>query len=138
MGGNTGNGGRPGGDSEDGISGQFARDELYRALAATPRRRIVYCLLEEHRRSVEELVTALTGWEATDQSTTGTREDQQKLSLALIHQHLPVLAAADILRYDREREQVELASLDPRVADLVRWSVAEGGSRGDGDGDGPR
>lgn len=135
MGGNTGDRGRTGGGNGEGIPDQFARDEFYRALAATPRRRILYCLLGESRRSVEELATVLTGWEATDRSTMGTQEDRQKWLLALAHQHLPVLAAADLLRYDRERGRVELAAVSPRVADVVRWSVlAEGESRADGDG----
>lgn len=111
-----------GGENE--VPERFARDEFYRALAATPRRRVLYYLLEEGGCAVEDLATVLTGWEATEKTTMATGDDRRHSLATLTHQHLPMLAEADLLTYDRERERVEPASLESHVAEVIRWSIA--------------
>lgn len=110
---------------------RLADDEFYRAMAAAPRRRLLYYLLEDGDHSVEELATVLTGRESTEESTMATPENRDRWMMALRHQHLPMLAEVDLLDYDPDSGRIEAVPLEERVADIVRWSVvAESGAPG--------
>lgn len=102
---------------------QLAEDQFYQALAALQRRRVLYYLLAEEESTVEELATVLGGWNATDTGTMHTSEKWLELRLDLFHNHLPLLAAAELIDYDPDDESVQLASLHPQVTDIIHWSV---------------
>lgn len=102
---------------------RLAEDQFYRALAATQRRRLLYHLLAEKESTVEELATVLSGWEATTTGTMRTAADRSKLRLTLVHNHLPRLAEAGLIDYEPPDEAVQLTSLHPQVADIIRLSV---------------
>jgi hypothetical protein len=108
--------------TEGAVPSLFADDELYRALAARPRRRLLAHLLACEQCSLEELVDVLAGWE-TDPGTTVGPERARQVRTALLHHHLPQLEDAGLLTYDRERDAVRAESLEQPVADLVRTSV---------------
>ena len=102
---------------------RLAEDQFYRALAAPQRRRLLYYLLAENESAVEELATVLSGWKATTTGTMHTSADWSELRLTLVHNHLPRLAEAGLIDYDPDDGSVQLTSLHPRVADIIRQSV---------------
>ncbi len=102
---------------------RISEDRLYRALASTRRRRLLYLLLEEGKCTVEALSTILIGWDATETSAMATRDDRDRIAVMLEHVHLPLLADEGLIAYDRRSETVEIEPIDPVVEDLVRRSV---------------
>lgn len=102
---------------------RLAEDQFYLALAAPQRRRLLYYLLAEQESTVEELTTVLSGWNATTTGTMHTSSDWSELRVALVHNHLPRLADVGLIDYDPQDASVQLASLHPQVADIVRQSI---------------
>ena len=49
--------------------------------------------------------------------------DRSVIHLQLIHNHLPRLADADLIDYDRDTDAVQLLSLHPRVTDIIQLSI---------------
>lgn len=112
--------------AEGAIPSLFADDELYRALAARPRRRLLAHLLAREQCSLEELVDVLAGWETEPGAPVGPERAEQ-VRTDLFHHHLPRLEEAGLLSWDRERDTVSAEPLEEPVAELVRTSVrAEG------------
>ena len=110
----------PGGETTP----RLCRNEFYRALGSERRRRLLYLLLDGDERAVGELATVLTGWTATDTGTMGTPAEREEILIGLEHSHLPLLADAGLVSYDRQRGTVELESLAPTVTDLIEQSIA--------------
>lgn len=101
----------------------MARRDLYDALATSHRRRLLYHVLETGESTVEELATVLSGWEVATTDTMHTGEDRSKLRLHLVHNHLPRLADRGLILYDPETGSVELASLHPMDAEMIRRTI---------------
>lgn len=101
----------------------LADDDLYRALASTRRRRLLYHLLDEDRGTVDELAAVLSGWRATETGRMVSRDDYGDIVIGLLHVDLPVLADAGLVSVDHEEGVVSLEPIDGAVADLVRSSV---------------
>lgn len=118
--------------TEEGVAPRFAEDQFYQALAATPRRRLLYSLVEDEESTVEELAAILGDWEVTKTETTHTPADRTEIRLQLLHNHLPRLAEAGLIEYDRDTGTVQLDSLHPQTTDLIRQSV-EAEQRDSGD-----
>lgn len=102
---------------------RLSDDQFYRALSSTQRRRIMYILLDKSEKTVSEIATELAEWEGGNESTMETPTDQGQIVTALIHQHFPLLAEADMVAYDRETRRATIKPLDPFIRDLIRWSV---------------
>lgn len=98
-------------------------DRLYRALASTRRRRVLYILLVERKSTVEKLATILTGWGSTETGRMATPEDRQNILVDLHHRHLPGLDESGLIEYDQDEGTVELGSLSDPVAELISRSV---------------
>jgi hypothetical protein len=113
-------------ETEGAVSTQFADDQFYRALAAQPRRRVLFYLIEEDTASRAELARVLAGWRASKSETMVPEEDHKEILLQLYHTHLPCLAECELIQYDRNAGTVTVASLDPEVRQLIRWSVEAG------------
>ncbi len=105
---------------------RLSDDRLYRALASTRRRRLLYLLLEKGESTVENVVTVLTGWNATETGTMKEKDDREHIAISLEHVHLPLLAETDLVDYDRESGTVRVEPLDAAVKDLIRRSVEAG------------
>ncbi|WP_440989653.1 DUF7344 domain-containing protein [Haloarchaeobius baliensis] len=106
-------------------------DQLYRALAATDRRRVLYSLLTTGPASPDQLATLLAGWQATDSGRLVTAADRDRRLTELVHVHLPLLEDAGLVDRDEVADTVEIGALDPAVANIVRESVGAGSkSRG--------
>jgi DNA-binding transcriptional ArsR family regulator len=102
---------------------RLADDQFYRALAATPRRRLLSVLLDGEERTVDELATVLAGWDATDSGGMATPEDHERVAVELVHAHLPLLDDAGLVAHDRDDDTVSLEGVEPAVDDLIRRSV---------------
>lgn len=98
-------------------------DRLYRALASTRRRRLLYVLLVEEECRVEKLATVLAGWDATETGTMTTADARQEILVELVHAHLPRLAEDGLVAHDRENDTVRIEPLDESVVDLISQSV---------------
>lgn len=107
----------------DDLPPRLADDQFYRALASSHRRHLLYCLLETEERTVEELASVLSGWEATAAGTLYTAADRSEVRLQLLHNHLPQLDDAGLIEYDPNSGTVRLRSLQPRPTDIIRQSV---------------
>lgn len=109
--------------ARDDLPPRLAEDPFYRALASSRRRRLLYCLLETEERTVEELASVLSGWEATTAGTLYTAADRRAIRLQLLHNHLPQLEDAGLIEYDPDSGTVRLRSLHPRPKSIIRQSV---------------
>ena len=99
-------------------------DRLYRALASRPRRRLLYYLSDIERATVDELADVLVGWETSQRGGMATEAARDRTETELRHSHLPTLADAGLVTYDRQTGRVECAPLDTAVSDLLTRSVA--------------
>lgn len=100
-------------------------DDLYRALSATRRRRLLYLLAREadQAASVGELATLLAGWDATEANQLVTAQDRRQIIVDLHHRHVPLLEDAGLVTYDDTEGMLRLTDLDDRVRDLIVDSV---------------
>ena len=112
------------GDDLDGVPG-LSDDGLYDALASRRRRRVLYLLREADERTVDELATLLSGWEATETGGMGSREDRDRIAVSLVHVHLPVLDDARLVSYDGRDGTVESRPVRAVVDELIRRSVED-------------
>jgi hypothetical protein len=94
-------------------------DGLYRALASTRRRRLLYYLLDTEEASVGTLATVLAGWDAIDTGTLSTQADREQILLELEHIHLPLLADEGLLSYARTDGTVRIREVDESIRELI-------------------
>lgn len=87
------------------------RVELYEALS-DPHRRFTLQYLRDAGAplAVADLATELAAWEADRPVEERTGEDREALEIALVHCHLPKLAAAGLLEYDHAGGTIAPAS----------------------------
>ncbi|WP_340100139.1 DUF7344 domain-containing protein [Salinibaculum salinum] len=111
---------REAGDSVAGL----ADDRLYRSIAARPRRRLLYYLLDTGETTVGELAEVLVGWEATESGGMATREEYEQMAISLRHSHLPVLADANLVTYDPADGTMTNGEIAESVRNLLERSIA--------------
>lgn len=117
-------------EGASGTTPGLSDDQLYRALASTQRRRLLYLLRDDAERTVEQIATALAGWDAAETGKMATPDDHDRLVVALEHTHLPLLAETGLITYDRASGAVRIEPLDDAVSTVLRQSVeAERSSR---------
>ncbi|SHH52134.1 DUF7344 domain-containing protein [Halobaculum gomorrense] len=115
------------GEGQAGERVTLADDELYRAFASKPRRRLLHLLLDADAgsRSVDELATLLSGWEAADSGSAVSPNEHVRTRIALTHVHLPRLAELNLIEYDPTEGAVSATAVDPAVATVIERSVAD-------------
>jgi DNA-binding transcriptional ArsR family regulator len=101
----------------------LADDQLYRVLAARPRRRLLYYLDDVEQSTVNELAAVLVGWEHTERGGMATEAEYDRTETALRHSHLPALADAGLVTDDTDTDHVTVASLDDEISELVARSI---------------
>ena len=99
----------------------LSEDQLYRALASTRRRRLLYSLREVGECTVDDLAALLVQWEGRDPGRNA--DEQSQLHIKLVHSDLPLLADAGVVSYNRENETVAPKPLDPLLDALISRSV---------------
>lgn len=91
-------------------------DAVFDALADDHRRELLAYLRDASEASVEELASIIDG------QADGVRRGDD-LAVRLHHVHLPKLADADLVEYDRSAERVEYVG-GSEIADLLAVSPA--------------
>lgn len=94
---------------------QHAIDAVFDALADGHRRKLLAHLRDASEASVEELASVIDG------QADGVRRGDHDLAVRLHHVHLPKLADADLVEYDRSAERVEYVG-GSEIADLLAAS----------------
>ena len=95
-------------------------DRIFAALANNRRRYALYAIVEHDGPvSVHDLATTVAAWEARRTIPIVDSEQYDSVVLSLQHVHLPALANADLIVYDRAQEQVTLAELPIRLDALL-------------------
>lgn len=111
-----------GGQTETDTPFPLDDDELYRALAAEQRRRVLHFLLENPTSTVAELADVLAGWDSDEGGGMATPEDRQLKHVGLYHVHLPILNDAGLLAHDRSSGDVSVDDIPDSVQKIVRQS----------------
>lgn len=104
-------------------------DALFESLAETRRRHALYVLRRRGRPvSVEELAAAVRRLGPESSGGRGERPSTGALREALVVEHLPALARADLVRFDHGTRIVELAPVDPGVSIVLdlAWAFETG------------
>ena len=99
-------------------------DDVYRALASTPRRYTLYTLLEWNRISLDELADVLTGWLYAGEYRMATPADREELLAELQQRHIRTLREAGLIDYDSREELLDGPRLSSPVERLLHWSLA--------------
>jgi len=87
-------------------------------LSNSRRRGVLYAVERGEETTVEELADRISSW-------LGDAHDASSVRLSLVHTHLPRLADAGVVEYDRERGTVELAG---GASDLEPYLACIGGT----------
>lgn len=98
-------------------------DDLYRVLASTLRRRLLYVLLDGEERSIDEIATVLTGWDAAEVDTINGSDACKRIRLELQHTHLPLLSEAGLIDWDRQQSTVTFQNVALDVEELLQRSI---------------
>jgi hypothetical protein len=85
-------------------------DEVFESLIE-PRRRYVIRCLQNYGKSMAlaDLADEIAAWENDAPLTEVSPEEVKRIYLSLYHKHLPKLDSAGVVRYDQERDMVQLA-----------------------------
>ena len=91
-------------------------DEIFDVLSNS-RRRFVLASLEgvEIPVSVEELTREVVAWEAQRSVPGRSDADRNAIEISLMHNHLPKMAEAGLIRYDDTRRTVALVNQNDEV-----------------------
>lgn len=103
--------------TDDTETSSLSTSERHRLLASTRRRHVLGVLAEEGA-SVE--LSALATAVAVRERGRADDATVERVTVALHHSHLPRLAAADVLEYDREEQRV--TARGDAVARLQNWA----------------
>ena len=103
-------------DLSDFDVGGDQQDKLFDVLS-NPHRRATLHLLQtaEMPVSVEELTTELVAWDAQRPVSDRSGAERNSIKISLVHNHLPKMAEARLIRYDDTRQTVILAGQTDEV-----------------------
>lgn len=96
-------------------------DVLFDALANATRRHVLYYLFAEREATVHDIADVLVGWRLSA-TTVVDAQSHERIVLSLCHVHLPKLADAGLIDYDREANTASLASLPNPVRAVVEYA----------------
>lgn len=99
-------------------------DALLRALADERRRRILSILRTHRSVTLADLADDLAATERGEPLPDVPAEEVEQLYAELYHQHVPTLEAADLVRYDQERDLVAVTDLGVDVVSTVHQRLA--------------
>lgn len=96
-------------------------DRLFEALSDRHRRYALYFLLEHGSVSVEELADVVVGWLYATEPGMVSRAQRDRIHIDLVHRHLPVLEAAEMVSIDEGT--VSMDDCPDRASWFVRLSL---------------
>lgn len=99
-------------------------DALFRALASTDRRRVLYYLREQGEATRDELADVLAGWRATNGAGVAGPGERRKIAVSLAHVHLPMLREAGVVTVDPGTDVVSLVPLSSPVEGCLEAATA--------------
>ncbi|QLG63389.1 DUF7344 domain-containing protein [Halorarum salinum] len=106
----------------DGASAAPSRDDLFRALASSPRRRVLFVLLEWRESSVEELSDALAGWRAATRDEPVGLDERDRIRTRLVHVELPTLEECGLVTVGDDGD-VTLVDAGASARRMIRLGV---------------
>lgn len=106
----------------DGASAGPSRGDLFRALASSPRRRVLFVLLEWRETSVEELADVLAGWRAATRDEPVGPDERNRIRTRLIHVELPTLEGCGLVTIGDDGD-VTLADVGEPARGMIRLGV---------------
>lgn len=99
-----------------GDSGALEVDAVFDVLGDRRRRHVISCLLEEDRAiALWDLARIVAHRESDRPGGEIDRESVAKIQTSLYHVHVPKLAAAGVVEYDRDRDLVRAATGAERI-----------------------
>ncbi|WP_348613563.1 DUF7344 domain-containing protein [Halobaculum rarum] len=100
-------------------------DEVFRLLSEERRRYALYYLHQQDGPvAIEQLARTISEWERDPSEAEIPDETFEHVVLTLNHTHLPKIAEADSIEYDRENRQVRITDTSSEV-DII-LSIANG------------
>ena len=105
--------------------GALSLSTAFDLLARRPRRRLL-AWLQQH--AADEVTIDAIGRQLSNAGADGSADAEEwggQVELALHHVHLPKLAEAEVVTYDRDAETIRYLG-DPRLESLLAWIEAEG------------
>lgn len=94
-------------------------DELFEVLSHQRRRYVLYALLADDSRSLEELAESMAAWENRVPEDGVNREEIEKVYASLCHAHIPKLVDYGIIGFDRRDETITKKPIAKQVLDLL-------------------
>lgn len=94
-------------------------DDVFGVLREEPRRYALYFLLEYETVSIDELADVVAGWRRVDGFGIVDRSERDAVHTALLHRHLPTMAAAELLTVDSEMGTVTRTNWPTDVREFV-------------------
>ncbi|WP_148225339.1 DUF7344 domain-containing protein [Haloterrigena turkmenica] len=92
-------------------AGGDQQDKLFDVLSNQRRRVLLYSLQASQMPvSVGELATKLATWEAQQPLSDRSGDDRTTIEISLVHNHLPKMAEAALIKYDDTERSVALAN----------------------------
>ncbi|NHN47091.1 hypothetical protein G9464_05695 [Halostella sp. JP-L12] len=97
-------------------TGGNRQDELFDVLSHQRRRFLLHALqTAETPVQIEELTTELVVWETQQPVPNRSGDDRTAIEVSLVHNHLPKMAQAGLIRYDETEQTVMLADRTDEV-----------------------
>ena len=94
-----------GGEIERG-GGITSIDEVLECLTSSRRRSILYHMQDNEVEDIDELATQVAAWEDAVAPEKVTADNRKRVETQLVHTHLPKLADAQFVEYDRRSDTV--------------------------------
>lgn len=83
------------------MAGSHVKEDRIRSVLGKSRRRFaLYYLLSNGHTSIDSLSVQIAAWEQGESVTSVDEEIRRRVKISLHHNHLPRLAAHDIIEYD--------------------------------------
>ena len=93
------------------MAGSQANADRIRSVLGTTRRRFaLYYLLSNEYTDIDSLSVQIAAWEQGKSVTSVDESERQRVEISLHHNHLPRLAAHDIVEYDERSGDVVRSS----------------------------
>ena len=99
----------------------LSSDELFRVLADSSRRTVLFHLRQHRAATLEELVDVLTAVSTDDLD----EDDRASLSTSLVHSQLPVLEEHGLLTYDSAEGIVESTQIHGKIGEWLDLAVRQ-------------